>query len=117
MTSVGNRAVTKVLRLLTAGLNAAIGTLAAAEGLQIPAIIGRQIVTENVSVELAEKSGDAKHNAVLVYCDKVSNTLREKFRSISGRICVTIEVRVTHDRMVGVDATLRVYADSDWQAL
>lgn len=117
MTSVGNRAVSKVLHLLTAGLNGTIATLAAAESLQVPAINGRQIVAENVSVELAEKSGDAKHDAVLIYCDKVSNTLREKFRSFSGRISVTAEVRVTHDRMEGVDATLRVYADAIGQVL
>ena len=117
MTSVGNRAVTKLLQLLTAGVNGAIATLAAAESVQIPAITGRQIVTENVSVELAEKSGDARHNAVLIYCDKISNTLREKFRTFSGRISVTIVVRVTHDRMEGVDATLRVYADSVGQVL
>lgn len=117
MTSVGNRAVSKVLQLLTAGLNAAIATLSAEENLQIPAIIARQIATENVSVELAEKSGDAKHNAVLIYCDKINNTLREKFRTFSGRISLTVELRVTHDRMEGVDATLRIYADSVGQVL
>ncbi len=117
MTSVGNRAVTKILQLLIAGLNTTIAALAAEEGLQIPAINGGQIITENVSVELAEKSGDAKRNAALIYCDTIHNTLREKFRTFSGRISLTVEVRVTHDRLEGVDGTLRIYADAVGQIL
>ena len=117
MTSVGNRAVTKVLQRLLTGLNATIASLAAEEGLRADAINGQQIVTQNVSVELAEKSGDARHNAVLIYCDKIDNTLREKFRTFSGRIGLTVELRVTHDRMEEVNATLRIYADAVGQVL
>lgn len=119
MTSIGNRAVRKIVDLLTApaGLSASTGILAAAEGIMLPLIADRQIIAENISVELAEKSGYAKHNAVLVYSDKIANTLKEKFRTFSGHVSVSIEVRVTHDRMEGLDQALRVYVDSIGEVL
>jgi len=76
-----------------------------------------QVRTQNVSLELTEKSGSVQYPAVHVYCEKVVNDQKEKFRSFSGRVQMTIEVRYTQDRLDGLQDALEIYADAATQAL
>jgi hypothetical protein len=70
------------------------------------------VLAQNASVEISEKSGIARYPALLVYCDKMSNTLKEKFRRFSGRAHLVIEVRHTQDRLDSIEANLQVYVDA-----
>jgi hypothetical protein len=72
----------------------------------------RTILSQNASVELSEKTGAAHYPALLVYCDKVSNTLKEKFRQFSGRAHMVIEVRHSQDRLDSIESNLQVYVDA-----
>jgi hypothetical protein len=47
-----------------------------------------------------------------IYCEKLNNTLREKFRTFSGTATLTIEVRVTHDRIDTISSALQHYVDA-----
>ena len=47
-----------------------------------------------------------------VYCGKAVNQLREKFRTFSGEAHMTIELRVSQDRLEGLETMLQVYADA-----
>ena len=113
MTASGKAAAEKVVRLLTGpqGLN---DNLAA---MSLPRMHERQILTQNVSLELAERSGEARYPAVHVYCEKVHNEMKEKFRVFSGRAEVAIELRVSQDRLDGIEQSLQACTDAVTQVL
>jgi hypothetical protein len=52
-----------------------------------------------------------------VYCEKIVNDLREKFRSFSGRVMMTIELRQSQDRLEGIQDRLEFYVDATMQML
>jgi hypothetical protein len=72
----------------------------------------RTIAPLNASVEISEKTGYVQYPALLVYCDKLSNTLKERFRQFSGRAHVVVEVRHSQDELSGIEATASVYVDA-----
>ena len=72
----------------------------------------RSIAALNASVEISEKTGHALYPALLVYCDKLSNSLTEKFRQFSGKAHLVVEVRYSQDRLDGLETNTQVYADA-----
>ena len=119
MAWVGSTVTAQVVALLSApqGLNACVSTLAQAEDVTLPPVGENQILAQNVSIELAERSTDVQYPAVNVYCEKVVNQLKEKFRNFSGKAIVAIEVRVSQDRLVGIENQLQTYVDAVTQVL
>ena len=76
----------KVLGVLAApdGLPAAVEALKLQQGMKLPSITPQQIIAQNVTPELSEQSSANNYPLVYVYCNKVVNLLREKFRTFSG---------------------------------
>ncbi|MEO7651384.1 MAG: hypothetical protein ABIZ80_13045 [Bryobacteraceae bacterium] len=113
MANAGKRAIAKVLHLLDtpAGLTENLGAVSELEGIELPEITLKQVFTHNVSQELVERSVDLRYPTLHLYCERVSNTLREKFRTFSGSVQMALEVRVSHDRLEGLDQRLQVYVD------
>lgn len=113
MANVGTLVTTTLLQFLQrpGGLSQNLGDVAQLQGIELPLIESKQLYTQNVAQALVEKALDVKYPALLVYCDKFSNDLREKFRTFSGRAMMTIEVRVSQDRIDGVQSLLQTYAD------
>jgi hypothetical protein len=52
-----------------------------------------------------------------VYCEKIENHLKEKFRNFSGKAVMSIEVRVSQDRLAGIESQLQSYVDAATQVL
>ncbi len=98
---IGSAARTKLVEVLTAGLAAASAG---------PASLA--VVVENVAAEIAEKSAGAQYPVAVVYCEKIANELREKFRSFSGTVQLVIEVRHSADRLEGMEYALEQMADT-----
>jgi hypothetical protein len=119
MAWVGSTVTTQVVALLNApqGLNACVATLAQAENVVLPPVGQDRILAQNVSIELAERSTDVQYPAVNVYCEKIVNQLKEKFRNFSGKALMAIEVRVSQDRLEGIESQLQTYADAVTQVL
>jgi hypothetical protein len=119
MAWVGSTVTSKVLGLLTAppGLNASVATLAEAENLSFPPVAHAQLLSQNVPADLAERSTDTKYPAVNVYCEKIVNQLIEKFRNFSGKAVMVIEVRVSQDRLEGLEDQVQTYVDAVTQVL
>jgi hypothetical protein len=119
MAWVGSTVTAKVLGLLSApqGLNVNVSTLAQAENLTLTPVWQSQIVAQNVSVELAERSIDIRYPTVNVYCEKIINQLTEKFRIFSGNAIMVIEVRVSQDRLQGIESQTQSYLDAVTQVL
>ncbi len=119
MTSIANSATSTIITLLTApsGLNATISALAQAVNIPVQPVHASQFFTDNVSGDIAEKSLDIKYTAVYVYCEKMVNTLNEKFRSFSGHLQMVVDVRVSQDRLEGIDRASQLYSESVAQTL
>ena len=86
MPVTGKRATGKVLELLAApaGLNAQLAELAGSEAEAPARIEAAQMTPQNVAMELAERSRQVRYPAVHIYCEKLVNNLREKFRTFCG---------------------------------
>ncbi len=119
MASIANAATVKLLQLMTApsGLNTTVTTLALAANVSLGPIAGSQFFTDNVSSDIAEKSEEIKYTAVYIYCEKIGNILKEKFRSFSGYLQMAIEVRVSQDRLNGIDQVSQLYSEAVAQTL
>jgi len=103
--------VVNKLKATADGVNARIGAIEQPDKSLSAAGI-RSIVVLNAGVEITEKSGHAHYPALLIYCDKLSNSLKEKFRRFSGKAHVVIEVRHSEDRIESLDAGTQVYVDA-----
>ncbi len=103
--------VVSMLTSTMSGVNARVGAMENADlSLDAPGI--RTISALNASVEISEKTGYVHYPALLVYCDKLSNTLKEKFRQFSGKAHVVIEVRHSQDVLAGLESSAQVYVDA-----
>jgi hypothetical protein len=71
----------------------------------------------NAAADLTERAGAAQYPVVSVYCEKVVNDLREKFRSFSGTVQMAIEVRHSQDRLDGIEEALEAQTDAVTLAL
>ncbi len=114
MTSICNFLTSRVRDLLSAepNVDARVQALAEASGFEIHGHKVSTIVAQNTPIDLAEKSLQAKYPAIQVYCDKLSNVLKEKFRTFSGKAHLIIEIRCSQDRLEGIDGKLNVYAEA-----
>ena len=119
MAQPGNAAAAKILKLLTSGpgVNGNLETLAELHSTQLASLGPKQISTGNVAFELADRGTEAKYPAVYVYCDKISNLMTEKFRRFSGTAHMAIEVRLSQDKLDGLEAGMQLYVDAITQIL
>jgi hypothetical protein len=72
---------------------------------------------QNAAADLVERAGGARYPLVTVYCEKVVNSLREKFRSFSGTVEIAIEVRHSQDRLEGMEEAIEQQTDAVTTAL
>jgi hypothetical protein len=114
MVQTGSAAVMQVIQMLrsSTGLPYSVQAIADATGVDLHAIRNEQIHGMNVAMEVAERSAGVKYPGVYVFCDRIKNSLKEKFRTFSGQVRTNIEVRVTHDRLEGVEHSLQLYVDA-----
>ncbi len=119
MPRIGNLATQKALQLITApaGLNSSIGAISREESLLLPVIGTKQVFAQNVAAEMAERDLETSYPAVHLYCEKLTNTLKETFRTFSGQAQMAIEVRVSNDRLQGLEQRLQLYVDAVAQVL
>jgi hypothetical protein len=114
MAQAGSLATKKVFALLTApaGVPATISVIGDLNGVQPPAFTAAQATSQNVAPEIEERSTAVRYPSLNVYCNSVNNLQREKFRTFSGEARMTIEARVSQDRLDGLEANSQLYADA-----
>jgi hypothetical protein len=78
---------------------------------------GTAMRAQNAAAELVERAGSVRYPLVTVYCEKVVNDLKEKFRSFSGRVELAIEVRHSQDRLEGLESAIEDQTDVVTKAL
>ena len=114
--SIGTQKVIDIL-LGPAGLQAVVAGIANDLGVEPEAVPAAVVTGQNVAAEVLEKSAGAPYPAVQIYCERVTNSLREKFRTFSGKARMVVETRVSQDRIEGIDRKLQIYVDGVTQLL
>jgi hypothetical protein len=112
MAQTGSIAARKTVEFLSAtdtGVNAFVGQLANDTGVALAPLPPAHIVNQNVSFDLAKI---VKYPVIHVYVDRIRNQLTEKFRMFSGKARTVAEVRVSQDRIDGVEEQLRLYVEA-----
>lgn len=114
MAQIGSRVSRTLLNILgsPSGLPLQVGQIAEESGVTLPMIPAEQIIAQNVAVDLAEKAGRVQYPMLYVYTARVENQLREKFRRFSGIVEAVMELRVTHEHLDDLEATLQLYLDA-----
>ena len=113
-------AAQKMVGFLTApntGVNSALGQLANDTGTPLAAVPPANVLNQNVPFALAERALGIKYPVMQVYTDRVRNLLTEKFRTFSGKVRTVTEIRVSQDRIEGIEDQLRLYVDAVTQVL
>ena len=116
---IGSLAAGKVIQRMTAttGVNASLAALTLGGGPEAATFVAAQIRAQNVAADLAERGDAVVYPAVNVYCEKIVNSLVEKFRSFSGTLQMAVELRASQDRLSGLQDGLELYADAVTQVL
>jgi hypothetical protein len=70
------------------------------------------ILNGHVAAEIAEKTSGVRYPVIYVYCQKVKNELREKFRTFSGTVDLAVEIRVSHEHMSDLQDSLQMYVEA-----
>jgi len=99
------------------GIDAAIAMAALDSGIELAPVPAIYIVTQNMSIEIFERSSVVKYPLIQVYSDRVRNLLTEKFRTFSGKVRTVAEIRVSQDRIERLEDQLRLYVDAVTQIL
>ena len=94
------------------GANMTLTTIAARDRVHLPALTGQSVLIQNVPAKLADENNATVYPAVYLYCDRMENTLIEKFTRFSGRIFVVADVRVSGERIAGLDEDLGRYTEA-----
>jgi hypothetical protein len=108
--SVSTRAMARILRADT-GLTYSVGAIAAQQNMDLSPMLATPVIRQNVAADIAEKAG-VKYPVLYVYCERVVNSLREKFRTFSGEAELVVEARVSHDRVEEIEKRLHLYVDA-----
>jgi len=93
------------------GVNIRVGAIHQGDN-SLAAAAVRSIAALNASVEISEKAGHAHYPALLIYCDKMSNSMKEKFRQFSGNAHMVVEVRHSQDRLEGLEHSTQMLVDA-----
>jgi len=120
MAQTASIAATKVVEFLKstdAGLSAVLGAISQTTGTALPMIRPTSIIQQNAPMAVMERALAVKYPAVHIYSDRVQNLLTEKFRTFSGKIRTVAEVRVSQDRIEGLEDQVRLYVDAVTQIL
>jgi hypothetical protein len=114
MARAGSVSTKRVAALLRApeGLADSIAVLSMVDEMNVAPIEPAQVTELNAPAEVVERQIGFRYPAVSVYCEKITNSQREKFRTFSGSAKVAIEIRVTHDQLGEVGQDLHLYVEA-----
>ena len=83
----------------------------------IPLVAPGSVITGNAGADLNEKSLAINYPTITIFVEKLSNTLKERFRTFSGSADTVIEVRQSQDQLQNIQASLETYVTAVCQVL
>ena len=114
MAQVANAGTSRLAAILGAptGLAFSLAAISIRESIELGDIAPHKVLPQNIAPELAERTAGVQYPAFYVYCEKVTNLMREKFRTFSGKARLAVDVRVTHDRLEDLGRLLELYTEA-----
>lgn len=114
MAQAGILAAQTLLSLLRSGegVNSALAAISLRENFQITPLDEARMYCQQVARDVAERAQTFQYPVLYVYCDRIQNLLREKFSRFSGTVRLNVEVRVSQDRLEGLERHLQLYVDA-----
>jgi len=114
MAQVANATTSRLAAMLGSptGLSSSLAAVAERENVKLGEITPRHVLAQNVAPELAERTAGVQYPVFYVCCEKLTNELREKFRTFSGKARLAVDVRVTHDRLEDLSRTLELHVEA-----
>src|SRR5579863_511101 len=99
--TIGSLITGQVIGLLTgsSGVNSYLSGIAQDDGQPLNPLNVTQVRAQNVAPDIADKSNTMQYPALNVYCEKIVNSMAEKFRTFSGNVQTTVELRHSQDRL------------------
>ncbi len=94
------------------GMQSVIAQISQRENVVLEPVADAHFLARNMNPDLAEKLTSGKYPTVHVYCDRIQNTLREKFRTFSGTATLVADVRISDDHVDELDKKLQLYAEA-----
>lgn len=94
------------------GLSFSLGAAAERLGQNAVRFEPGQLSGLQVGVELQERSTGAPYPRVHLYCVKVKNDRREKFRGFSGSVEMVVEIRVSAERLEMIEPQMSLYQEA-----
>lgn len=113
MAEAASTVTDKFIAVLLGGNGLAAGASRVSQRIgQVVIPIGtEQIAARNVTAEITERAMPTKYPTLNVYCERVTNSLREKFRTFSGKAQMAVDIRVSQDRLDGIERQLQRQVD------
>ena len=114
MSQVARQALSMATGFLRAetGLAFTVAQVAEKQDLLLAPVTKENIVTLNVAPDVEEKTKTVGYPRILVYCENIRNLRLEKFRTFAGKVSLTIEVRVSQDRLDDLNTRVLMYVDA-----
>ena len=94
------------------GLSSNLAAISQRENVKLGEFTARSVLVQSVAPELAERTVGVQYPVFYVYCEKLTNELREKFRTFSGKARLAVDVRVSHDRLEDLARTLELHVEA-----
>jgi hypothetical protein len=113
MAEAASTVTDKLIAVLLGANGLSAGALRTSQRIgQIVTPIGAdQIASRNVTAEISERAVPTKYPTLNVYCERVTNSLREKFRTFSGKVQMGMDIRVSQDRLDSIERQLQRQVD------
>ncbi len=114
MAQVANATTSRLAGMLGShtGLSASLAAIAERENVRFGEITPHHVLPQSVAPELAERTAGVQYPVFYVGCEKLTNELREKFRTFSGKARLAVDVRVSHDRLEDLSRTLELHVEA-----
>jgi hypothetical protein len=94
------------------GVNAQMAAIEARDGVILQRISDTQVVTMNLSAEIADDNLDFEYPAIFLWGEEAQNDNREKFAWFSGTIELAVDLRITAELPDGLEASLHRYVEA-----
>jgi hypothetical protein len=119
MPAVGAAATRKIVDILAGGtgLPFTLASVTERESVELAPINALQVAAQNIAFEVAERTAGVTYPAVYVYCEGLTNQLKEKFRTFSGKAQMATEIRVSYDGFDNLGRDLQLYASAVGEVL
>lgn len=109
--SVSTRRVSDLLRA-PSGLAESIAAISLVDAVTVAPIGPEQIIEANAPGDSLEKQIGLRYPVISVYCEKITNNQKEKFRTFSGTAKVVVELRVTSDQLWDLNDQVHFYLEA-----